>query len=66
MLRNKLKKKGYRVYIRYFDEELVKLLSKKSNKFDLIFSANTITHINKIEKVLKNIKKFFLIMVFLY
>ena len=54
---NKLKKKGYRVYIRYFDEELVKLLSKKSKKFDLIFSANTITHINKIEKVLKNIKK---------
>ena len=30
---------------------------KNSYKFDLIFSANTITHIDKIEKVLKNIKK---------
>ena len=54
---NNLKKKGYRVFVRYFDDELVKLLSKNSNKFDLIFSANTITHINNIEKVLKNIKK---------
>jgi len=52
-----LKKKGFKVYAKYFDDKLVKLLSKKSNKFDLIFSANTITHINKIEKVLKNIKK---------
>ncbi len=54
---NALKKRGFKVHIRYFDDELVKLLSKQSNKFDLIFSANTITHINKIEKVLKNIKK---------
>tara|TARA_B100000989_G_scaffold151871_1_gene113318 strand:- start:486 stop:1673 length:1188 start_codon:yes stop_codon:yes gene_type:complete len=54
---NALKKKGFRVYIRYFDDKLVKILSKDFSKFDLIFSANTITHINKIEKVLKNIKK---------
>ena len=54
---NALKKKGFKVFIRYFDDELVKTLSKKPNKFDLIFSANTITHINKIEKVLNNIKK---------
>ena len=54
---NALKKKGFKVFIRYFDDELVKILSKKLNKFDLIFSANTITHINKIEKVLNNIKK---------
>ena len=54
---NVLKKNGFKVFIRYFDDELVKILSKKLNKFDLIFSANTITHINKIEKVLSNIKK---------
>ena len=54
---NVLKKRGFKVYLRYFDDELVEMFSKKSNKFDLIFSANTITHINKIEKVLNNIKK---------
>ena len=54
---NALKKKGFRVYLRYFDDVLVKLLSKNSCKFDLIFSANTITHIDKIHEVLANIKK---------
>ena len=54
---NVLKKKGFKVHLKYFDDELVKLLTKNSNKFDLIFSANTITHINNIEKVLNNIKK---------
>ena len=54
---NILKKKGFKVHVKYFDDELVKLLTKNSNKFDLIFSANTITHINNIEKVLNNIKK---------
>ena len=54
---NALKKKGFRVYLRYFDDVLVKLLSKNSHKFDLIFSANTITHIDKIYEVLANIKK---------
>ena len=54
---NALKKKGFRVYLRYFDDVLVKLLSKNSHKFDLIFSANTITHIDKIHEVLANIKK---------
>ncbi|MBK57196.1 MAG: hypothetical protein CMC84_07935 [Flavobacteriaceae bacterium] len=52
-----LKLKGFKVYIKYFDNELVKLFCKNPKKFDLIFSANTITHINKIENVLKNIKK---------
>ena len=51
-----LKKKGYKVYIKYFDDNLVKLLTYHNNKYDLIFSANTITHIDDIKKVLKNIK----------
>ncbi len=54
---NVLKKKGFKVYLRYFDNNLIKLFLKNSDRFDLIFSANTITHIDKIEKVLKNIKK---------
>ena len=54
---NALKKKGFKVYLKYFDDELIKIFFKKSDKFDLIFSANTITHIDKIERVLKNIKK---------
>ena len=54
---NELKKKGFNVYIRYFNDELIRLFSKNSKSFDLIFSANTITHIDKIEKVLNNIKK---------
>ena len=52
-----LKKKGFKVYLQYFDDRLVKLFLKNPNNFDLIFSANTITHIDKIEKVLKNIKR---------
>ncbi len=52
-----LKKKGFKVHVRYFDDRLIKSFTKNSQKFDLIFSANTITHIDNIEKVLRNIKK---------
>jgi len=52
-----LKKKGFKVHVRYFDDRLIRLFAKNSQKFDLIFSANTITHIDNIEKVLRNIKK---------
>ena len=51
-----LKKQGFKVYLRYFDNELIKSLNKNPHKFDLIFSANTITHIDKIENVLTNVK----------
>ena len=52
-----LKKQGFKVYLKYFDNGLIKLLNKNPHKFDLIFSANTITHIDKIENVLTNVKK---------
>ena len=52
-----LRNKGFKVHIKYFDDNLVKLLINNNNRYDLIFSANTITHIDKIDKVLKNIKK---------
>ena len=54
---NNLKKKGFRVFIEYFDDNLVKILNKNHNQYDLVFSANTITHIDKIERLFKNIKK---------
>ncbi len=52
-----LKSHGLEVITEYFDENLVKKLVNNYVNFDVIFSANTITHINKIEKVLTNIKQ---------
>tara|TARA_B100001057_G_C22803132_1_gene932323 strand:+ start:428 stop:1615 length:1188 start_codon:yes stop_codon:yes gene_type:complete len=54
---NALKKRGFKVYVRYFNDKLIESFNRKSQKFDLIFSANTITHIDKIEKVLGNVKQ---------
>ena len=54
---NELKKKKFNVYTEYFDQKLSNKLKKKYQNFDLIFSANTITHINNLREVLKNIKK---------
>ena len=52
-----LRKKTFKVYAEYFDQKLVRNFLKKKLKFDLIFSANTITHINNISNVFKNINK---------
>ena len=51
------RKKGLKVYINYFDDTLVNKLVKFHQKFDLIFSANTITHISKYDNVFSNISK---------
>ena len=51
------KKKGLQVYVRYFDNLLVKKLIKNHKKFDLIFSANTITHISNLNSVFNNVSK---------
>ncbi len=51
------KKKGLNVYVNYFDNSLVKRLIKSHKKFDLIFSANTITHISNYNSVFSNIAK---------
>ena len=51
------RKKGLKVYINYFDDLLIKKLTKSHPKFDLIFSANTITHISKYNSVFSNISK---------
>ena len=51
------KKKGLKVYVEYFDDLLVKKLKKDHKKFDMIFSANTITHISDINSVFLNVAK---------
>ncbi len=51
------KKKGLKVYIDYFDDLLIRKLIKLHKKFDLIFSANTITHISNYNSVFSNIFK---------
>ena len=51
------KKKGLKVYIKYFDNLLVKKLINDHKKFDLIFSANTITHISNYNSVFYNVSK---------
>ena len=51
------KKKGLKVYVEYFDDLLVKKLLKSHKKFDMIFSANTITHISNYNSVFSNISQ---------
>ncbi len=51
------KKKGLKVYIKYFDNLLVKKLIKDHKKFDMIFSANTITHISNLNSVFYNVSR---------
>ena len=54
---NELKRKKFKVFTEYFDYKLCKKLKLKYKNFDLIFSANTITHINNLKEVLKNISR---------
>ncbi len=51
------KRKGLKVYVSYFDDILVKKLIKNYSKFDIIFSANTITHISNLNSVFSNVSK---------
>ena len=49
------KKMGYVTYNNYWNFDLSKKLKKKFNKIDLIYSANTITHIENLNDVFKSI-----------
>ena len=51
------KKKGYNTYPKYWNNETAVMLLNKYGKFDLIFSANTISHIKNLNNVFKNIFK---------
>ena len=49
------KKLGYKTYNKFWDTKLINILKKK--KIDLIYSANTISHINNLNEVFNCISK---------
>lgn len=48
------KKRGYKIYSEYWDVKLAKKIASK-NKIDLIYSANTLSHIQNISEIFKAI-----------
>ena len=56
-LANITKQKGYKTYSEFWNEKLVNKLKANYNQVDLIYSANTITHISNLNKVFKLISK---------
>ena len=48
-------KKGYKTYSEYWNFSLAKRLKKKHGKINLIYSANTLTHISNLNDVFKSI-----------
>jgi len=51
------KNRGYTTYSRYWNNETANYLKKKYNKLDLIYSANTLTHISNLNDVFNSIIK---------
>ena len=49
------KKMGYITYNKYWTLDLAKKIDLKEKKFDLIYSANTLTHISNLNEVFKSI-----------
>ena len=49
------KKKGYLTYNNYWNLSLAKKIKSKFKKIDVIYSANTLTHINDLNNVFKSI-----------
>ena len=54
-LANLIKKKGFKVYPEYWNMKLAKKITKK-RKADLIYSANTLSHIKNYSEIFKAIK----------
>ena len=49
------KNKGYKTYAEYWDMKLAKKIRLKYQKVDLIYSANTLSHISDLDSVFKSI-----------
>ena len=49
------KKDGFLIYAQYWNFDLAKKIKKRFNSVDVIYSANTITHINDLNNVFKSI-----------
>ena len=56
-LANITKKNGYKTYPVFWDQKISKKILKKYGKRNLIFSANTISHIEKLDEVFLSVKK---------
>ncbi len=56
-LANITNKMGYKTYPNFWNLNLSKKIQKKFGKVDLIFSANTISHIPNLNEVFKSIKR---------
>lgn len=50
------KKKGFKTYPLYWNNKTAKYINKKYDNIDLIYSANTLTHISNLNDVFKSIK----------
>ena len=50
------KKKGFKIYDEYWDFNLSKKIKKQFSKVDLIYSANTLTHISNLNDVFRSVK----------
>lgn len=50
------KKKGFKTYPLYWNNKTAKYINRKYNNIDLIYSANTLTHISNLDDVFKSIK----------
>lgn len=50
------KKRGYFTYDKYWNFDLAKKIKKRFNSVDVIYSANTLTHISDLNNVFKSIK----------
>ena len=49
------KKKGFKTYSEYWNMSLAKKIKSKYNKIDMIYSANTLSHIPNLDSVFKSI-----------
>ena len=50
-------KKGFKTYSHYWNNKTAKYINRKHNNIDLIYSANTLTHISNLNDVFKSITK---------
>ena len=49
------KKMGYKTYPYYWNDKTSKMVLKEHGRFDLVFSANTLSHIRNLNNVFRNI-----------
>ena len=51
------KRMGYKTYPKFWNDKTSRMILKRHGKFDVVFSANTLSHIRNLNNVFKNIYK---------